>query len=87
MLITAKENQERINGCSTLWTLAFDADNRVEIRSNEHALAELRKLASHENMEIRKAAAGALWEVEGKHKHAEENYRSNVSEEVTGNKA
>ena len=42
MLTSAKDDQETLNGCNTLWTLAFDAENRKEIKSNVKTVSKLR---------------------------------------------
>ena len=76
MLQNAKGDDERLNACNTLWSLAFDADNRKEIVNDDYAIFELKKLLTSENSEIKRAAAGALWECEGKEKHAEEKQQS-----------
>ena len=76
MLQNAKDDEERVNACNTLWTLAFDEENKKNIKEDEHACAELRKLLTSNNREVKKAAAGALWEVEGKEKHAEDKQQS-----------
>ena len=62
MLEKAKSDIERLNACNTLWTLAFDEDNRQEIKNNDSALLELRKLLLTKNSELKGAAGGALWE-------------------------
>ena len=82
MLAKAKGDEERLNACNALWTLAFDEDNRQEIKNNESALLELRKLLLTKNNELKRAAAGALWECEGKEKHAEE--KELLDQEATG---
>lgn len=85
MLQNAKGNVERLNACNTLWTLAFDEENRQMIRSDDYALFELRKLlTTSENSEIKRAAAGALWECEGKEKHAEEKQQTVTLEQISG---
>ncbi|PFX17112.1 uncharacterized protein LOC111341315 [Stylophora pistillata] len=76
MLQNAKDDEERVNACNTLWTLAFDEENKKNIKEDEHACAELRKLLTSNNREVKKAAAGALWEIEGKEKHAEDKQQS-----------
>ena len=60
MLQTAKDNE------------AFDEENQMEIKANEQAISELEKLLTDENIEIQRAAAGALWECNGKERYAEE---------------
>ena len=72
MLENAKDDEERVNACNTLWTLAFDEENKKEIKKDEHASAELRKLLTSTNNEVKNAAAGALWEIEEKEKHTED---------------
>lgn len=76
MLQNAKDDEEKINACNTLWTLAFDEENKKKIKKDESAIAELRKHQTSENSKLKKAAAGALWEIEGKEKHAEKNQKS-----------
>lgn len=71
MLQKAKDDDERLNASQTLWILAFDDENRNEIKNNESAIAELQKLVLSENTELKRAAAGALWECQGKQKHEE----------------
>jgi len=46
--------------------LAFDDTNKDLIRQQEGALDKLRALQNSENHEVQKAAAGTLWEIEGK---------------------
>ena len=87
MLQKAKDDDEKINACNTLWTLAFDKETRKEINDDEFAIAELRKLVTSENSEIKRAAAGALWECEGKEKHAEGKQQSVTLQQVTGTHA
>ncbi|KAJ7380759.1 hypothetical protein OS493_007137 [Desmophyllum pertusum] len=86
MLQNAKGDEERLNACNTLWTLAFDKENKNEICSDDYAIFELRKLLTSENSEIKRAAAGALWECEGKEKHAEGKQQSVTLQQVTGTK-
>ena len=84
MLQKAQGDDERLNACNTLWTLAFDEDNKKEIKGNESAIPELQKLLSSNNSELRKAAAGALWECQGKEKHAEKKQLSVTVPEAAG---
>ncbi|KAJ7380757.1 hypothetical protein OS493_007135 [Desmophyllum pertusum] len=86
MLQNAKDDDEKINACNTLWTLAFDKETRKEINDDEFAIVELRKLSTSENSEIKRAAAGALWECEGKEKYAEGKQQSVTLQQVTGTK-
>ena len=81
MLQKAKTEDERLNACNTLWTLAFDEENKKQIRSDEIAIAELRKLLTSDNSELKRAAAGALWECEGKQRHTEEKQQLTSTEE------
>ena len=83
MLQSAQDDEEKFNACNTLWTLAFDEENRKQIKNNEVAIPELKKLLTSENSEIKRAAAGALWECEGKEKHAEEKQQSVKIQEAT----
>ncbi|XP_078366964.1 uncharacterized protein LOC144650989 isoform X1 [Oculina patagonica] len=85
LLQNAKYDVEKINACNLLWTLAFDEENRKQIKNDESAIPELKKLATSENSEIKRAAAGALWECEGKEKHAQEKQQS-VKQEATDTK-
>ena len=84
MLRSAQDDEEKFNACNTLWTLAFDEENKKQIKGDKVALPELKKLLMSENSEIKKAAAGALWECEGKEKHAEEKQQSVKIQEATG---
>ena len=72
MIQTAKEEEEKAVAAKTLWTLAFDDENKKAIKEDENAISVLHELQQSENSETRKAAAGALWELEGKDKHSEE---------------
>ena len=84
MLQRAPDNEEKLNACNTLWTLAFDKENGKQIKDNESAMAELKKLLTVENSDIKKAAAGVLWECEGKEKYAEEKQQSVKVQQTTG---
>ena len=84
MLQSAQDDEEKFNACYTLWTLAFDEENRTQIKNNKVAIPELKKLLMSENSEIKVAAAGALWECEGKEKHAEKKQQSVKMQEATG---
>lgn len=87
MLQSAQDDEEKLNACNTLWSLAFDKENGKQIKNNESAIAELKKLLTVENSEIKRAAAGVLWESEGKEKHAEEKKQSVTVQQVTGTRA
>ena len=84
MLQNTKEDEGRTNACNLLWTLAFDEENRKQIKSDGTVIPELKKLVASENSEIKRAAAGALWECEGKEKYAEEKQQSVKVQQTTG---
>ena len=84
MLQKAQGDDERLNACNTLWTLAFDEENKKEITSDKFAIAELRKLLTTENSELKRAASGALWECVGKEKYVEEKQLSVSAQEAAG---
>ena len=84
MLQNAKGDEEKLSACNTLWTLAFDRDNKKEMNNDDYAIFELKKLLTSENSLIKRAAAGALWECEGKEKHAEEKQHLDRLQPVTG---
>ena len=84
MLQSAQDDEEKFNACYTLWTLAFDEENRTQIKNDKVAIPELKKLLMSGSGEIKVAAAGALWELEGKEKHAEEKQQSVKTQEATG---
>ena len=63
---TSKEDEEKASATRALWMLAFDDNNKEEIRQEEGAMDILHQLQQSENPEVQKAAAGALWEIEGK---------------------
>ena len=66
VLRTSRANEERASALRALWMLAFDDNNKEAIRQEAGALRMLRQLEHSKNPEVQKAAAGALWEVEGK---------------------
>ena len=63
---TSNEDEEKASATRALWMLAFDDNNKGEIRREEGAMDILHKLQQSENPEVQKAAAGILWELEGK---------------------
>ena len=63
---TSNEDEEKASATRALWMLAFDDNNKGEIRREEGAMDILHKLQQSENPEVQKAAAGTLWELEGK---------------------
>lgn len=84
MLQNAKGDEEKLSACNTLWTLAFDGDNKKEMNNDDYAIFELKKLLMSENSQIKRAAAGALWECEGKERHAEEKQQADRLQSATG---
>ncbi|XP_067041587.1 uncharacterized protein [Acropora muricata] len=80
-LQTSNDDGETASGARALWMLAFDDTNKDEIIQQEGTLDTLRALHNSANPEVQKAAAGALWEIEGK------TARGNVdkTKETTGN--
>ena len=81
ILQTSNDDEETASGARGLWMLAFDDTNKDEIRQQEGTLDTLRALHHSVNPEVQKAAAGALWEIEGK--TARKN--ADKTEETTGN--
>ncbi|KAL9981613.1 hypothetical protein ACROYT_G010339 [Oculina patagonica] len=81
ILKTSNDEEERASAARALWMLAFDDSNKDVIRQEEGALDTLRELHHSGNPVVQKAAAGALWEIEGK------TARNNAekTKEATGN--
>ena len=63
---TSNEDEEKAGATRALWMLAFDDNNKEKVRQEEGAMDILHKLQQSKNSEVQKAAAGALWELEGK---------------------
>ena len=63
---TSKEDEEKGSATRALWMLAFDDSNKEAIRQEEGAMDILQQLQHSENPQVQRAAAGALWELEGK---------------------
>ena len=63
---TSNEDEEKASATRALWMLAFDDNNKGEVRQEEGAMDILHQLQQSKNSEVQKAAAGALWELEGK---------------------
>ena len=63
---TSNEDEEKASAIRALWMLAFHDNNKEKIRQEEGAMDILHRLQHSENPEVQKAAAGALWELEGK---------------------
>ncbi|XP_073253471.1 uncharacterized protein [Porites lutea] len=63
---TSNVDEEKASATRALWMLAFDDNNKEKVRQEEGAMDILHQLQQSENPEVQKAAAGALWELEGK---------------------
>ena len=63
---TSNEDEERASATRALWMLAFDDNNKKKILQEEGAMDILHQLQQSKNSEVQTAAAGALWELEGK---------------------
>ena len=63
---TSNEDEEKASATRALWMLAFDDNNKEKVRQEEGAMDILHQLQQSKNSEVQKAAAGALWELEGK---------------------
>jgi hypothetical protein len=70
MLKAAQNDEESIAAANALWVLAFDEENKREIKKNDACMELLRKLKDSSNKKAKKAASGALWEIEGKKHHS-----------------
>ena len=63
---TSSDDEERASAVEALWMLAFANSNKDIIREGDGTMEILRTLHHSQNTEVQKAAAGALWEIEGK---------------------
>ena len=63
---TSNDNSEKASAVNALWVLAFDENNKKAITQDKETLDILRGLQQGDDPEVQKAAAGALWELEGK---------------------
>ena len=63
---TSNEDEEKASATRALWMLAFADNNKEKVRQEEGAMDILHQLQQSKNSEVQKAAAGALWELEGK---------------------
>ena len=63
---TSNDKSERASAVNALWVLAFDENNKKAITQDKEALDILRGLQQSDDPEVQNAAAGALWELEGK---------------------
>ena len=79
---TSNDDEETASGARALWMLAFDDTNKEIIQQGqEGTLDTLRALHHSANPEVQKAAAGALWEIEGKTARG----NAEKTKETTGN--
>ncbi|EDO45030.1 predicted protein [Nematostella vectensis] len=69
MLANAKNDEQRRCGAEALWVLAFDNENKEAILTTPNAVELLKELQHSEDDSVKKAAAGVLWEIEGKESH------------------
>ena len=81
ILKTSHDDEETASGARALWMLAFEDTNKDLIKQQEGTLDTLRKLHHSTNPEVQKAAAGALWEIEGK----KARNKAKEIDETTGN--
>ena len=63
---TSNDNSEKASAVNALWVLTFDENNKKAITQDKETLDILRRLQQSDDPEVQKAAAGALWELEGK---------------------
>ncbi|KAK3746538.1 hypothetical protein QZH41_019863 [Actinostola sp. cb2023] len=70
MINAAKNEEEEIAGANVLWTLAFDHENRQQMRRDDQCMKALTKLKDSGSKNVQKVASGALWEIEGKHNYS-----------------
>jgi len=70
MINAAKNEEEEIAGANVLWTLAFDHENRQQMRMDDQCMKALTKLKDSGSKNVQKVASGALWEIEGKHNYS-----------------
>ena len=63
---TSNEDEEKASATRALWMLAFADNNKEKVSQEEGAMDILHQLQQSKNSEVQKAAAGALWELEGK---------------------
>lgn len=62
-----EEEKEVLESCKALWILSFHDNNRKLICENNVIMNHLQKIKGGNNTSLGKAAAGALWELEGKY--------------------
>ena len=79
VLRTSKEEEEKASAVRALWMLAFDDNNKDAIRQRAGGLEMLRELQHSKDPEVQRAAAGTLWELEGK------TSRTAGKKEISGN--
>ena len=66
LIRTSSEDEEKASATRALWMLSFDDNNKEAIRQENGAMELLRQLQQSKDTHLQKAAAGALWELEGK---------------------
>ena len=81
ILQTSHDDEETASGARALWMLAFHDTNKDLIKQQEGTFDTLHALHHSANPKVQQAAAGALWEIEGK------KTRNNAEEieQTTGN--
>ena len=65
MIRSSTDEREQLSATNALWKLAFAPGNK-EIIQTCGGIALLESLHDRQSLELRKAAAGALWEISGK---------------------
>ena len=78
MITTAKDDEERECAALALWNLAFDSKNKEIITKQPGAVSALKKLKESKNKQVKKAASGALWEIEGKQAYEAEKKKKGI---------
>ncbi|XP_002733107.1 uncharacterized protein LOC100368265 [Saccoglossus kowalevskii] len=71
-LMKEGDDKETYWATRCVWTLAFDDDNKEKIKKEPNAISTLEKLKSHDSQEVRNAAEGALWVIQGEQEHIRE---------------
>ncbi|XP_068740648.1 uncharacterized protein [Montipora capricornis] len=66
LIKTSSDDEEKASATRALWILSFDDNNKEAIRQQDGAMELLRQLQQSKDTHLQKAAAGALWELEGK---------------------
>jgi len=66
MMENPLRDEETAEALELLWVLAFDEENADKIRENEELVDLIKASKDHESEDVKKAASGVLWEIEGK---------------------